>query len=157
MGGFRARYRTMDRNFMNDLVGVPFAVGKRTDYERLQDFPLLPALRPPLSNFEANQGYMEVTDRPTIRFGRKIWKILAARLGHHARGPEDNLRLTWGRKIDYVKSKTATAFSSWRKRASDLLPDERRRSSPASKQRARRDALRAAVRLFRELGGKGRI
>jgi isoleucyl-tRNA synthetase len=67
---FQNGYRTMDRNFMESIWWVFKQLwDKGLVYEGYKILPYCPRCATPLSNFEANQGYKDVTDPAiTIRF-----------------------------------------------------------------------------------------
>ena len=103
---FRNGYRTMDINYMESIWWVFKSLwDKGLIYEGYKILPYCPRCATPLSNFEANQGYMEVTDPAiTIRF-----KALGAKNTYFLAWTTtpwtlpSNLALTVGPEIDYVE------------------------------------------------------
>ncbi len=105
---FRNGYRTMDRNFMESIWWVFKTLWDQgLVYEGYKILPYCPRCATPLSNFEANQGYKDVTDPAiTIRFKVKdeenayflAWTTTPWTL-------PSNLALTVGPEIGYVKVK----------------------------------------------------
>ena len=103
---FRNGYRTMDRDYMESIWWVFKSLwDKGLIYEGHKILPYCPRCATPLSNFEANQGYMEVTDPAiTIRFKAEgevntyfvAWTTTPWTL-------PSNLALAVGPEIDYVK------------------------------------------------------
>ena len=103
---FRHGYRTMDRDYMESIWWVFKSLwDKGLIYEGHKILPYCPRCATPLSNFEANQGYMEVTDPAiTIRFKAEdeentyfvAWTTTPWTL-------PSNLALAVGPEIDYVK------------------------------------------------------
>ncbi len=99
-------YRTMDRNYMESIWWVFKNLWDQgLIYEGYKILPYCPRCATPLSNFEANQGYMEVTDPAiTIRFKADgeantyfvAWTTTPWTL-------PSNLALAVGPDIDYVK------------------------------------------------------
>ena len=103
---FRNGYRTMDRDFMESIWWVFRQLwDKGLIYEGYKILPYCPRCATPLSNFEANQGYREVTDPAiTIRFkvaGMDNTSFLAWTTTPWTL--PSNLALTVGPQIDYVK------------------------------------------------------
>ncbi len=103
---FRNGYRTMDINYMESIWWVFKSLwDKGLIYEGYKILPYCPRCATPLSNFEANQGYMEVTDPAiTIRF-----KALGCENTYFLAWTTtpwtlpSNLALTVGPDIDYVE------------------------------------------------------
>ncbi len=103
---FRNGYRTMDLNYMESIWWVFRTLwDKGLIYEGYKILPYCPRCSTPLSNFEANQGYAEVTDPAiTVRFKAQgeentwflAWTTTPWTL-------PSNLALTVGPDIDYVK------------------------------------------------------
>ncbi len=103
---FKNGYRTMDRNYMESIWWVFKQLWDRgLIYEGNKILPYCPRCATPLSNFEANQGYAEVTDPAiTIRFRSSddpstyflAWTTTPWTL-------PSNLALSVGADIDYVK------------------------------------------------------
>ncbi|MEG1980347.1 MAG: isoleucine--tRNA ligase, partial [Victivallaceae bacterium] len=110
---FRNGYRTMDINYMESIWWVFKQLwDKELIYEGYKILPYCPRCATPLSNFEANQGYMEVTDPAiTIRFQSSndphtyfvAWTTTPWTL-------PSNLALAVGPEIDYVKVKDGDDF-----------------------------------------------
>ncbi len=110
---FRHGYRTMDRSFMESIWWVFKALWDQgLVYEGYKILPYCPHCATPLSNFEANQGYKDVTDPAiTIRFKAKdaentyflAWTTTPWTL-------PSNLALTVGSDIDYAKVKDGDVF-----------------------------------------------
>ena len=105
---FQNGYRTMDRNFMESIWWVFKQLwDKGLVYEGYKILPYCPRCATPLSNFEANQGYKDVTDPAiTIRFkveGEENTYFLAWTTTPWTL--PSNLGLTVGPEIDYVKVK----------------------------------------------------
>ncbi len=105
---FRNGYRTMDRDFMESIWWVFKTLWDRNlIYEGYKILPYCPRCATPLSNFEANQGYAEVTD-PAITVRFKLldeddtyflaWTTTPWTL-------PSNLGLVAGPEIEYVKVK----------------------------------------------------
>ena len=105
---FRNGYRTMDMNYMESIWWVFRQLwDKGLIYEGYKILPYCARCSTPLSNFEANQGYKEVTDPAiTIRFRLKddpetsilAWTTTPWTL-------PSNMALATGPDIDYVKVK----------------------------------------------------
>jgi len=110
---FRGGYRTMDCNYMESIWWVFKQLwDKGLIYEGYRILPYCPRCSTPLSNFEANQGYKDVTDPAiTIRFKVKnaentyfvAWTTTPWTL-------PSNLALAVGPDIDYVKIKDGEDF-----------------------------------------------
>ena len=110
---FRNGYRTMDRDYMESIWWVFKSLwDKGLIYEGYKILPYCPRCATPLSNFEANQGYMEVVDPAiTIRFKSLeeentyfvAWTTTPWTL-------PSNLALAVGPEIDYVKIKDGEEF-----------------------------------------------
>jgi len=110
---FRNGYRTMDRDYMESIWWVFKSLwDKGMIYEGYKILPYCPRCATPLSNFEANQGYMEVVDPAiTIRFKSLdeentyfvAWTTTPWTL-------PSNLALAVGPEIDYVKIKDGDEF-----------------------------------------------
>ncbi len=110
---FKNGYRTMDRDYMESIWWVFRSLwDKGLIYEGYKILPYCPRCATPLSNFEANQGYMEVTDPAiTIRFAVRgepntyflAWTTTPWTL-------PSNLALTVGPDIDYVKVRDGEEF-----------------------------------------------
>lgn len=103
---FRNGYRTMDRNFMESIWWVFRRLwDKGLIYEGYKILPYCPRCATPLSNFEANQGYKEVTDPAiTIRFksleADNTWFLAWTTTPWTL---PSNLALAVGPEIEYVK------------------------------------------------------
>ena len=105
---FRNGYRTMDRDFMESIWWVFKQLwDKGLVYEGYKILPYCPRCATPLSNFEANQGYKDVTDPAiTIRFDALdeenlsflAWTTTPWTL-------PSNLALAVGPEIEYVRVK----------------------------------------------------
>lgn len=105
---FRNGYRTMDRDFMESIWWVFRQLwDKGLVYEGYKILPYCPRCSTPLSNFEANQGYKDVTDPAiTIRFDALdeenlsflAWTTTPWTL-------PSNLALAVGPEIEYVRVK----------------------------------------------------
>ena len=105
---FRNGYRTMDRDFMESIWWVFRQLwDKGLVYEGYKILPYCPRCATPLSNFEANQGYKDVTDPAiTIRFDALdeenlsflAWTTTPWTL-------PSNLALAVGPEIEYVRVK----------------------------------------------------
>ena len=105
---FRNGYRTMDMNYMESIWWVFRQLwDKGLIYEGYKILPYCARCSTPLSNFEANQGYKDVTDPAiTIRFRLKddpetsvlAWTTTPWTL-------PSNMALAVGPDIDYVKVK----------------------------------------------------
>ncbi len=103
---FRTGYRTMDRDYMESIWWVFKQLWDQgLIYEGNKILPYCPRCATPLSNFEANQGYAEVTDPAiTIRFASVdepdtyflAWTTTPWTL-------PSNLALSVGADIEYVK------------------------------------------------------
>ncbi|MDD3885755.1 MAG: isoleucine--tRNA ligase, partial [Victivallaceae bacterium] len=110
---FKHGYRTMDRDFMESIWWVFKQLWEKgLVYEGYKILPYCPRCATPLSNFEANQGYKDVTDPAiTIRFKAEndpsayflAWTTTPWTLS-------SNLALTVGPEIDYVKVKDGDDF-----------------------------------------------
>ena len=105
---FEHGYRTMDKNYMESIWWVFKQLwDKGLIYEGYKILPYCPRCSTPLSNFEANQGYMEVTDPAiTVRFkavGEKNTYYLAWTTTPWTL--PSNMALAVGSDIDYVKIK----------------------------------------------------
>ena len=105
---FEHGYRTMDKNYMESIWWVFKQLwDKGLIYEGYKILPYCPRCSTPLSNFEANQGYMEVTDPAiTVRFkavGEKNTYYLAWTTTPWTL--PSNMALAVGSNIDYVKIK----------------------------------------------------
>ena len=110
---FKGGYRTMDLNYMESIWWVFRQLwDKGLIYEGYKIMPFCPRCSTPLSNFEVNQGYMEVTDPAiTIRFKVKgedntyflAWTTTPWTL-------PSNLALAVGPEIDYVKIKDGDEY-----------------------------------------------
>ena len=110
---FRNGYRTMDRDYMESIWWVFKSLWDQgLIYEGYKILPYCPRCATPLSNFEANQGYMEVVDPAiTIRFKSLeeentyfvAWTTTPWTL-------PSNLALAVGPAIDYVKIKDGEEF-----------------------------------------------
>lgn len=103
---FQNGYRTMDINYMESIWWVFNSLwDKGLIYEGYKILPYCPRCATPLSNFEANQGYLEVTDPAiTIRFkmiGKENCYFLAWTTTPWTL--PSNLALTVGPEIDYVE------------------------------------------------------
>ncbi len=103
---FRNGYRTMDRDFMESIWWVFRQLWDRNlIYEGYKILPYCPRCATPLSNFEANQGYRDVTDPAvTIRFrveGMPKVSFLAWTTTPWTL--PSNLALAVGPDIDYVR------------------------------------------------------
>jgi len=103
---FRNGYRTMDVPYMESIWCVFKSLwDKGLIYEGYKILPYCPRCATPLSNFEANQGYVEVTDPAiTIRFkadGAENTYFLAWTTTPWTL--PSNLALTVGPEIDYVE------------------------------------------------------
>ncbi len=106
-------YKTMDINFMESIWWAFKSLwDKNLIYEGYKILPYCPRCATPLSNFEANQGYAEVSDPAiTVRFKVKgeentyflAWTTTPWTL-------PSNLALTVGPEIDYVKIKDGEDF-----------------------------------------------
>ncbi|MBQ9776846.1 MAG: class I tRNA ligase family protein, partial [Lentisphaeria bacterium] len=110
---FKNGYRTMDRNFMESIWWVFKQLWEQgLVYEGYKILPYCPRCATPLSNFEANQGYKDVTDPAiTIRFkaeGEENTYFLAWTTTPWTL--PSNLGLTVGPEIDYVKVKDGDEF-----------------------------------------------
>ncbi len=110
---FRNGYRTMDVNYMESIWWVFKSLwDKGLIYEGYKILPYCPRCATPLSNFEANQGYKEVTDPAiTIRFrvsGEDNTYFLAWTTTPWTL--PSNLALTVGPEIDYVKIKDGDEY-----------------------------------------------
>jgi len=105
---FKRGYHTMDKNYMESIWWVFKQLwDKGLIYEGYKILPYCPRCCTPLSNFEANQGYLEVTDPAiTVRFQSLddescyflAWTTTPWTL-------PSNMALTVGADIDYVKIK----------------------------------------------------
>lgn len=103
---FQRGYRTMDKDYMESIWWVFKQLwDKELIYEGYKILPYCPRCSTPLSNFEANQGYIEVEDPAiTIRFNDAnntncyylAWTTTPWTL-------PSNLALAVGPDIDYVK------------------------------------------------------
>ena len=110
---FRNGYRTMDMPYMESIWWVFRTLwDKGLIYEGHKILPYCPRCATPLSNFEANQGYMEVTDPAiTLRFKALedentyflAWTTTPWTL-------PSNLALVVGPEIDYVKIKDGEEY-----------------------------------------------
>lgn len=110
---FRNGYRTMDLNYMESIWWVFRSLwDKGLIYEGNKILPYCPRCATPLSNFEANQGYSDVTDPAiTIRFKVKdtpntyllAWTTTPWTL-------PSNMALAVGADIDYVKIRDGADF-----------------------------------------------
>jgi isoleucyl-tRNA synthetase len=110
---FEGGYRTMDLDYMESIWWVFRQLwDKGLIYEGYKILPYCPRCATPLSNFEANQGYMDVTDPAiTIRFKSLedentsflAWTTTPWTL-------PSNLALAVGPEVDYVKIKDGDDF-----------------------------------------------
>lgn len=103
---FRNGYRTMDMKYMESIWWVFRQLWDAgLIYEGYKILPYCPRCSTPLSNFEANQGYREVTDPAiTVRFkvlGEENCYFLAWTTTPWTL--PSNMALTAGPDIDYVK------------------------------------------------------
>ncbi|MEI8245045.1 MAG: isoleucine--tRNA ligase [Lentisphaerota bacterium] len=110
---FNGGYRTMDLNYMESIWWVFKQLWEKgLIYEGYKILPYCPRCATPLSNFEANQGYVEVVDPAiTIRFKAAdeentyflAWTTTPWTL-------PSNLALAVGPDIDYLKVKDGEDF-----------------------------------------------
>ncbi|MCP3965867.1 MAG: isoleucine--tRNA ligase [Lentisphaerae bacterium] len=110
---FKGGYRTMDLDYMESIWWVFRQLwDKGLIYEGYKILPYCPRCATPLSNFEANQGYIEVMDPAiTIRFKSLddentyflAWTTTPWTL-------PSNLALAVGPNVDYVKVKDGDSF-----------------------------------------------
>lgn len=110
---FEGGYRTMDLDYMESIWWVFRNLWDQgLIYEGYKILPYCPRCATPLSNFEANQGYAEVTDPAiTVRFKVKgaehtyllAWTTTPWTL-------PSNMALAVGPNIDYVKIKDEDNF-----------------------------------------------
>ena len=110
---FKNGYRTMDLNYMESIWNIFKRLWDMgLIYEGYKILPYCARCCTPLSNFEANQGYMEVTDPAiTIRFKLKeqentyilAWTTTPWTL-------PSNTALATGPAVDYVKVKDGDDF-----------------------------------------------
>ena len=110
---FRHGYRTMDTKYMESIWWVFKQLwNKGLIYEGYKILPYCARCSTPLSNFEANQGYQEVTDNcVTIRFkviGQENTYILAWTTTPWTL--PSNTALAMGPDIDYVKVKDGDEY-----------------------------------------------
>ena len=110
---FRNGYRTMDTKYMESIWNVFKRLwDEGLIYEGYKILPYCPRCSTPLSNFEANQGYAEVTDPAiTIRFkviGEDNTYFLAWTTTPWTL--PSNMALTTGPDIDYVKVKDGDEY-----------------------------------------------
>ncbi|MBO7146892.1 MAG: isoleucine--tRNA ligase [Lentisphaeria bacterium] len=110
---FENGYRTMDTPYMESIWNVFKRLwDEGLIYEGYKILPYCPRCSTPLSNFEANQGYQEVTDPAiTIRFkviGEENTYFLAWTTTPWTL--PSNMALTAGPDIDYVKVKDGNEF-----------------------------------------------
>ena len=110
---FRNGYRTMDAKYMESIWSVFKNLWDQgLIYEGYKILPYCARCSTPLSNFEANQGYKEVTDPTvTIRFkvlGQDNTYILAWTTTPWTL--PSNMALAAGPEIDYVKVKDGDDF-----------------------------------------------
>ncbi|MBE6371848.1 MAG: isoleucine--tRNA ligase [Lentisphaerae bacterium] len=110
---FRNGYRTMDAKYMESIWNVFKQLwDKGLIYEGYKILPYCARCSTPLSNFEANQGYKEVTDPTvTVRFkvlGQENTYILAWTTTPWTL--PSNMALAAGPEIDYVKVKDGDDF-----------------------------------------------
>ncbi len=110
---FRNGYRTMDINYMESIWWVFKSLWDNgLIYEGHKILPYCPRCATPLSNFEANQGYMEVVDPAvTIRFRvldeENTWFLAWTTTPWTL---PSNLALCAGPEIDYVKIKDGDEY-----------------------------------------------
>jgi len=110
---FDGGYRTMDLNYMESIWWVFKQLWEKgLIYEGYKILPYCPRCATPLSNFEANQGYVEVVDPAiTIKFKAAdeentyflAWTTTPWTL-------PSNLALAVGPNIDYLKVKDGEEF-----------------------------------------------
>ncbi len=110
---FNGGYRTMDLNYMESIWWVFKQLWEKgLIYEGYKILPYCPRCATPLSNFEANQGYVEVVDPAiTIKFKAAdeentyflAWTTTPWTL-------PSNLALAVGPNIDYLKVKDGEEF-----------------------------------------------
>jgi len=110
---FKRGYHTMDKDYMESIWWVFKQLwDKDLIYEGYKILPYCPRCSTPLSNFEANQGYMEVTDPAvTVRFQSVVdencyllaWTTTPWTL-------PSNMALAVGADIDYVKIEDGSNF-----------------------------------------------
>ena len=110
---FKNGYRTMDTPYMESIWNIFKQLwDKGLIYEGHKILPYCARCSTPLSNFEANQGYMEVTDPAiTIRFkvvGEENTYLLAWTTTPWTL--PSNMALTAGPEIDYVKVKDGADY-----------------------------------------------
>ncbi|MBO4305144.1 MAG: isoleucine--tRNA ligase [Lentisphaeria bacterium] len=110
---FENGYRTMDLTYMESIWNVFKQLwDKGLIYEGYKVLPYCARCSTPLSNFEANQGYKEVTDPTvTIRFklkGEENTYILA--LTTTPWTLPSNMALAFGPDVDYVKVKDGDVY-----------------------------------------------
>lgn len=110
---FKGGYRTMDLEYMESIWWVFRRLWDQgLIYEGYKIMPYCPRCSTPLSNFEVNQGYMEVTDPAiTVRFkaeGEENTYFLAWTTTPWTL--PSNLALAVGPEIDYVKVKDGDEY-----------------------------------------------
>ncbi len=110
---FEGGYRTMDIDYMESIWWVFRQLwDKGLIYEGYKILPYCPRCSTPLSNFEVNQGYLEVTDPAiTVRFkvlGEENTWFLAWTTTPWTL--PSNLALAVGPNIDYVKVKDGDEY-----------------------------------------------
>ncbi|MCF7791534.1 MAG: isoleucine--tRNA ligase [Victivallales bacterium] len=110
---FENGYRTMDKNYMESIWWVFKQLwDKDLIYEGYKILPYCPRCATPLSNFEANQGYVEVND-PAITVG---FKSLSEKDTYYLAWTTtpwtlpSNMALAVGKDIDYVKIKDGERY-----------------------------------------------
>ncbi len=110
---FRNGYRTMDLNYMESIWWVFKQLwDKGLVYEGHKILPYCPRCSTPLSNFEANQGYAEVSD-PAITIKFKLIDEESAYILAWTTTPwtlPSNMALAAGPDIEYVKVKDGDSF-----------------------------------------------
>jgi isoleucyl-tRNA synthetase len=110
---FEHGYRTMDRDYMESIWWVFRTLWEKDlIYEGNRILPYCPRCSTPLSNFEANQGYLEVTDPAiTVKFRclneANTWFLAWTTTPWTL---PSNLALAVGADIDYVKVRDGEDF-----------------------------------------------
>ncbi len=110
---FKDGYRTMDLNYMESIWWVFRQLWDMgLVYEGHKILPYCPRCSTPLSNFEANQGYAEVSD-PAITIRFKLLDEQDSYILAWTTTPwtlPSNMALAAGEAIDYVKVKDGDCF-----------------------------------------------
>ena len=151
---FEHGYRTMDKNYMESIWWVFKQLwDKGLVYEGYKILPYCPRCSTPLSNFEANQGYMDVIDPAiTVRFkavGEKDTYYLAWTTTPWTL--PSNMALAVGSTVDYVKIKDGDAYYILAKEDYQLITKILRIMKLLQNLKAKNFLINIIFRFFRTL------